>query len=75
MRRQLKIINSAQDAQQAGIARDQALKFATITVRHDRAVYPDGYDISLKDGDEGYIEPLWEEETAIDQAVMKRFGF
>ncbi|BCK29996.1 hypothetical protein [Vibrio cholerae] len=75
MRGKLSIINSAQDAQQAGIARDQALTFATITVRHDRAVYPDGYDTSLKDGDQGYIEPLWEEKTVIDQAVMKRFGF
>ncbi|HBK7265784.1 TPA: hypothetical protein LNF52_000959 [Vibrio cholerae] len=75
MRGQLKIINSSQDAKQAGITREQALEIATITVRHDRAVYPDNYDTSLKEGDEGYIEPLWEEETVIDQAVMKRFGF
>ncbi|EOW9186985.1 hypothetical protein ACN1SV_001561 [Vibrio cholerae] len=75
MRGQLKIINSSQDAKQAGITREQALEIATITVRHDRAVYPDNYDTSLKDGDEGYIEPLWEEEAVIDQAVMKRFGF
>lgn len=75
MRGQLKIINSAADARQAGITREQALGIATITVRHDRTVYPDGYDNSLKEGDDGYIEPVWEEEIVIDQAVMSRFGF
>lgn len=75
MRGQLKIINSSQDAKQAGITREQALEIATITVRHDRAVYPDGYDTSLKEGDEGYIEPVYEYVQQVDQSVLKRFGF
>ncbi|EOX4257426.1 hypothetical protein ACPF3R_001206 [Vibrio cholerae] len=75
MRGQLKIINSAADAQQAGITREQALEIATITVRHDRAVYPDGYDVSLEEGDEGYIEPVYEYVQQVDQSVLKRFGF
>ncbi|MDA5316635.1 hypothetical protein [Vibrio cholerae] len=75
MRGQLKIINSAADAKQAGITREQALKIATITVRHDRAVYPDGYDVSPEEGDDGYIEPVYEYVQQVDQSVLKRFGF
>ncbi|WP_114774147.1 hypothetical protein [Vibrio cholerae] len=75
MRGHLKIINSAADAQQAGITREQALEIATITVRHDRAVYPDDYDVSLKAGDEGYIEPVYEYVQQVDQSVLNRFGF
>ncbi|EGR4489269.1 hypothetical protein DDN09_17605 [Vibrio cholerae] len=75
MRGQLKIINSAADAQQAGITREQALEIATITVRHDRAVYPDDYDSSLKEGDEGYVEPIWRFEDEIENSVLERFGF
>ncbi|EGR4295570.1 hypothetical protein DDN98_17425 [Vibrio cholerae] len=75
MRGQLKIINSAADAKQAGITREQALEIATITVRHDRAVYLEDYDVSLKEGDEGYIEPVYEYVQQVDQSVLKRFGF
>ncbi|GIA27447.1 hypothetical protein FXE96_09740 [Vibrio cholerae] len=75
MRGELKIINSAADAKQAGITREKALKIATVTVRHDRAVYPDDYDTSLKDGDDGYIEPVYEYVQQVDQSVLKRFGF
>lgn len=75
MRGKLSIINSAQDAQQVGITREQALEIATITVRHDRAVYPEDYDTSLKEGDEGYIEPVYEYFQQVDQSVLKRFGF
>ncbi|HGS5355346.1 TPA: hypothetical protein ACMDR1_001416 [Vibrio cholerae] len=75
MRGKLKIINSAQDAQQVGITREQALEIATITVRHDRAVYPDDYDTSLKETDEGYIEPIYEYVQQVDQSVLNRFGF
>lgn len=75
MRGQLKIINSSQDAKQAGITREQALEIATITVRHDRAIYPDDYDSLLKDGDEGYVDPVYEYVQQVDQSVLKRFGF
>ncbi|HGS4493606.1 TPA: hypothetical protein ACMDNH_001861 [Vibrio cholerae] len=75
MRGQLKIINTAADAQQAGITSEKALEIATITVRNDRTVYPDDYDTSLKEGDEGYIEPVYEYVQQVDQSVLNRFGF
>ncbi|EOE2081931.1 hypothetical protein ACKBF6_001662 [Vibrio cholerae] len=75
MRGQLKIINSAQDAQQAGITREQAIAAATITVRYDDAKYPDNYNPSLKEGDAEYVAPIWRFEEEIDSSVLERFGF
>ncbi|MBJ6946066.1 hypothetical protein JG666_01940 [Vibrio cholerae] len=75
MRGTAKIINSAQDAKSVGLTCEQAVAAATITVRYDDAKYPDNYDKSLKEGDEGYIEPSWRFENEIDHSVLERFGF
>lgn len=75
MRGTSKIINSAQDAKSVGLTYEQAVAAATITVRYDDAQYPDNYDTSLKEGDEGYIEPVYEYVQQVDQSVLKRFGF
>lgn len=75
MRGTSKIINSAQDAKSVGLTYEQAVAAATITVRYDDAQYPDNYDTSLKEGDEGYIDPVYEYVQQVDQSVLKRFGF
>lgn len=74
MRGTSKIINSAQDAKSVGLTYEQAVAAATITVRYDDAQYPDNYDTSLKEGDDGYIEPIWRFEEEINQAVLDRFS-
>ncbi|OOF25046.1 hypothetical protein BZJ19_10010 [Salinivibrio proteolyticus] len=75
MRGSVAIINSEADAQKVGMTREDALKQATITVRHDKAEYPADYDKNLKPNDEGYIEPIYEYEEVVDDAALKRFGF
>ncbi|MEB5538585.1 hypothetical protein [Vibrio cholerae] len=75
MRGNAKIINSDRDAKSVGLAYEQAVAAATITVRYDKAQYPDDYDTSLKEGDEGYIDPIYEYVQQVDQSVLKRFGF
>ncbi|EKF9739680.1 hypothetical protein [Vibrio cholerae] len=75
MRGTARIINSAQDAKSVELTYEQAVAAATITVRYDDAQYPDNYDKSLKEGDEGYVEPIWRFENEIDNSVLKRFGF
>lgn len=75
MRGTAKIINSAQDAKSIGLTYEQAVAAATITVRYDDAKYPDNYDKSWKEGDDGYIEPIWRFEDEIDNSVLERFGF
>ncbi len=74
MQRKPKIINSATDFQKSGLSYEQIIEMATITVRYDDAQYPDDYDQSLKEGDDGYIEPILRFEEEIDQAVLDRFG-
>ena len=75
MRGTSKIINSAQDAKSVELTYEQAVAAATITVRYDDAQYPDNYDTSLKEGDEGYVEPIWRFEDEIENSVLERFGF
>ncbi|EGS66985.1 hypothetical protein ACPF4W_003213 [Vibrio cholerae] len=75
MRGNAKIINSDRDAKSVGLTYEQAVAAATITVRYDDAQYPDNYDKSLKEGDEGYVEPIWRFEEEIDNSVLERFGF
>ena len=75
MRGKLKIINSQQDNKIAGMSQAEIIKQATINVRYDDAVYPEGYKhLQMKEGDDGYIAPLYRMETEIDQAVLDRFG-
>lgn len=74
MRGKVKIINSRADFEASDFTRDQIIEMATITVRYDDAVYPDGYDTSLNDGDVGFIEPVWRFEEEINQSVLDRFG-
>ncbi|MDV2306389.1 hypothetical protein Q5N30_07415 [Vibrio cholerae] len=74
MRGTAKIINSAQDAKNVGLTYEQAVAAATIVVRYDDAKYPDNYDPSLKEGDAGYVEPIWRFENEIDHSVLERFG-
>lgn len=74
MRGNAAIINSQDDAKHVGYTDEQIIAMATITVRYDDAEYPEDYDTSLKEGDDGYIEPIWRFETEIDQAVLDRFS-
>lgn len=74
MRGKVKIINSRADFEASDFTRDQIIEMATITVWYDDAVYPDGYDTSLNDGDVGFIEPVWRFEEEINQSVLDRFG-
>ncbi|WP_022940110.1 hypothetical protein [Psychromonas hadalis] len=74
MRGQTKIINTVTDKQTAGISQADIIKQATINVRYDDAIYPDDYDhMQIKEGDEGYIEPIYRFEKEIDQGVLDRF--
>ena len=74
MRGKAKIVNSKDDAKAANLTDDRIIEMATISVRYDDAVYPEGYDRTLKDGDVGYIEPMERFEDEIDQSVLDRFG-
>lgn len=74
MRGTAKIINSATDAEQSTLTRDQIIERATISVRRDITTYPNDYDTTLKEGDDGFIEPEYIFEDEIDQAVLVRFG-
>lgn len=75
MRGEAKIINSVQDAKNIRLTYEDAVIAATIVVRYDDAQYPDDYDVTLKEGDEGYIEPIFRFEEEIDNSVLTRFGF
>ena len=68
MRGKAKIVNSKDDAKAANLTDDRIIEMATISVRYDDAVYPEGYDRTLKEGDVGYIEPMerFEDEIAKD---------
>ena len=74
MRGKAKIVNSKDDAKAANLTDDRIIEMATISVRYDDAVYPEGYDHTLKEGDVGYIEPMERFEDEIDQSVLDRFG-
>lgn len=74
MRGKIKIVNTKDDAVKAGFTQEQIIRMATITVRYDDAMYPDDYDTNLKEGDDGYIEPVWRFEEKVDQAVLERFS-
>tara|TARA_R110002012_G_scaffold65111_3_gene170808 strand:+ start:436 stop:687 length:252 start_codon:yes stop_codon:yes gene_type:complete len=74
MRGKAKIVNSKDDAKAANLTDDRIIEMATISVRYDDAVYPEGYDRTLKEGDVGYIEPMERFEDEIDQSVLDRFG-
>lgn len=45
----------------------------TILKQRDVSVYPDGYDFTLKDVDDGYIAPVFESYN--DTTTISRFGF
>lgn len=70
----VKIVNTPDDLSVSQMTREQIIEMATITVRYDDAVYPPDYDASLKEGDDGYIEPEWRYEEEIDQSALLRFG-
>lgn len=69
-----RIINSQADAKTVNLSNEKLIEMATITVRHDGAVYPENYDTSLSEGDSGYIEPIWTFTEEVDQAVLDRLG-
>ncbi|MCG3884181.1 hypothetical protein I3271_05725 [Photobacterium leiognathi] len=68
------IINSKDDMAQSGFTREQIIAMATTTIRYDDAVYPKGYDQNLKEGDEGYIAPIYRYEDEIQYNILERFG-
>ncbi len=74
MRGKIEIINTATDRKIADFSDEQIIKMATTSVRYDDAVYSDNYDINLKEGDEGFIEPIFRFESEINQATLNRFG-
>ena len=74
MQGSIKIINSQDDAEAAKLTREQIIEMATISVRYDDAVYPDGYNPNLQEGEDGFVEPIWRFESEIDQTILSRFG-
>lgn len=74
MRGNVNILNTADDLESSTTTREQVIAAATISVRTDIAVYPEGYDTILKEGDEGYIEPDYQYHEMIDQGALDRFG-
>jgi hypothetical protein len=74
MRGNPKIVNTREDLAVSQMTREQIIEAATITVRHDSAVYPEDYDTHLKSGDEGFIEPDYQYDEMIDQGALDRFG-
>lgn len=74
MRGAVKIVNTQEDLVVSNMTREQIINMATITVRTDKTVYPDDYDQTLKEGDDGYIEPDYQFDEQIDQAALDRFG-
>lgn len=73
MRGVVKIVNSIDDAKAANLTDEMIIDMATVSVRYDDAVYPENYDQSLKEGDNGYIEPIARFENEIQQAILDRF--
>lgn len=45
----------------------------SVTVKVDVAVYPSDYDSALKEGESGYIAPVWNDVVEIN--AIKRLGF
>lgn len=45
----------------------------SVTKRVNTAVYPEEYDSTLNEGDEGYVAPAWEEQENLNE--ITRFGF
>lgn len=74
MRGNANIVNTGEDLAVSQMTREQVIAAATITVRHDAAVYPVDYDTDLKFGDDGYVEPDYVYEEMIDQGALDRFG-
>mgnify|MGYP003589273867 CR=1 FL=1 len=54
-------------------ARFISLLRASLTSRIDVAEYPEGYDSTLTDGQDGYIPPVWQDVSTPETAA--RFGF
>lgn len=74
MRGAVKIVNTQEDLAVSNMTREQIISMATITVRTDLAEYPEDYDATLKEGEDGYIEPDYQFDEQIDQAALDRFG-
>ena len=54
-------------------ARFISLLRASLTSRIDVAEYPEGYDSTLAEGQDGYIPPVWQEVSTPETAA--HFGF
>ena len=50
-----------------------ALLRASLTTRTNVAVYPEGYDSTLTEGQAGYVPPVWQDVSTPETAA--RFGF
>lgn len=74
MRGNVNIVNTLIDKKASNLSDEKIIEMATISVRYDDAIYPDNYDKNLKEGDAGWVEPMWRFEEEIDQAVLDRFG-
>ncbi|MBJ7536943.1 hypothetical protein [Marinomonas transparens] len=74
MRGKVKIINTNIDLEASQMTREQIIAAATIMVRYDDAEYPEGYEKNLKEGEDGYIEPVYRFEQEIDLGALDRFG-
>lgn len=74
MRGNINIVNTPADLAVSQMTREQIIAAATITVRTDKAVYPDGYDRSLVPSDSGYVEPDYQYGEVIDPVALDRFG-
>lgn len=69
-----RIVNTAEDFQRSSISEEFIRKQAEQAVYKDVAEYPDDYDHNLKEGDEGFIEPVFVEEKFTDETLLKKFN-
>jgi len=71
------LINTIEDLQAATDSHEQVAFLQTLLndyVTFDDAVYPEGYDRTLQEGDDGYIAPVLRQEWNAGAAASWGFG-
>jgi hypothetical protein len=73
----MSIINTAADLQTAAPSPERTAFLTALLndyVTFDDAVYPEGYDRELKEGDEGYVPPVLRQEWNASAAAAWGFN-
>jgi len=66
-------LDALQQADPHGYREQLTAILGSARIRTNQAEYPEDYDSTLTEGDEGYIAPLWVEVD--DGATLARLGF